>query len=724
MKRSQVRVLLVDDDEDDYLVVRGFLEEAAGKTFRLDWVQAYDDARKAIHRGRFDVCLLDYQLGEHNGLELLHEAVTHGCRIPLIMLTGHGCRDVDLKAMQTGAADYLDKHHLTGALLDRSLRYAIERKHVALALQASEERYALAVAGANDGLWDWNLVTDEVYYSPRWKAILGHQAEGLGNSPDEWFSRVHPDDLPRLRSRLEEHLSRKTPHFIVEHRLRHKDETYRWMLGRGVAIHNRRGRATRIAGSLSDITARKSAEERLRHDNLHDALTELPNRTLFIDRLSQVVKWQSRHHESAFAVLFIDIDGFKHINDSIGHLEADKCLVKLARRLESCIRPTDTVSRFGGDEFALLATDIRGDKEAEVFVERIQKEISQPMVVAEHEVATTVSIGVVLGGAPGDDTENLLRKADRAMYVAKGLGPGSHSLHDQKAYTEDAQWPGLVSELKEALAGNLLQLHYQPMVCLKSNKIVGFEGLARWSHPKTGFIAPEKFLPMAERAGLSGELTRWALREAFHQAVTWKNGHSVDSQPEVCVKVHASRLKTPAFVGEVAAAITDAAIHPSRVTLEFPEDELMAQSDASLQNLKEIAALGVQIYLDGFGMGHSSLGCLSGLPVNALKIGQSFVRRLAEDNNHSKVVRGIVALAHDLGMRVIAEGIETRSQFQMTRRELGIDWGQGLFIAPPMESQTALQLLTAHLDRGPSWEWEEEALDGQLVSPSTAHGWQ
>ncbi|HXH38490.1 MAG TPA: PAS domain-containing protein, partial [Thermoanaerobaculia bacterium] len=323
----EIRVLLVEDDEDDYVLTRDLLSDSRRTRFALEWVSSFAEAVSAIGKGQHDVYLVDYRLGEYDGLEILRAAHAAGCLRPFILLTGQGDGDVDIAAMKAGAADYLVKGQIDAQILERSIRYALEHSRTLEALRESEERYALSARGANDGLWVWDLAGDSVYYSDRWKEMLGFSEDEISVSPDEWFSRVHPDDVAMLRANIDAHRHGATPSIEHEHRMRCKGGEYRWMLSRGVAVRDAAAVATRIAGSQTDITERKVAIDRLTHDAFHDALTGLPNRALFMDRLGRQMERTRRRAGHQFAVLFLDLDRFKVVNDSLGHALGDLLLI-------------------------------------------------------------------------------------------------------------------------------------------------------------------------------------------------------------------------------------------------------------------------------------------------------------------------------------------------------------------------------------------------------------
>jgi PAS domain S-box-containing protein len=327
--QGRLRILLVDDDEDDYVLTRdllGEVEESSVGELVLDWASDYNAGLEAIARNEHDIYLVDYRLGEYDGIELLKYSQEHQCQAPMILFTGQREREIDLAAMHAGAADYLYKGSLTPVLLERSIRYALERARNLDALRESRERYMLALQGANDGLWDWNILQSKFYFSPRWKSMLGWQDHEIHSGGEEWFSRVHPADLGALRRELNAHLKGSSTHFEHEHRILHRDGQYRWTLARGLAVRNHRGQPTRMAGSLSDITARKVAEESLLYNALHDRLTELPNRTLFNDRLGYAIARTKRDLNYQFAVLFLDLDRFKLSTTAWGTWRATPCL--------------------------------------------------------------------------------------------------------------------------------------------------------------------------------------------------------------------------------------------------------------------------------------------------------------------------------------------------------------------------------------------------------------
>ncbi|HSP06734.1 MAG TPA: PAS domain S-box protein, partial [Acidobacteriota bacterium] len=496
------------------------------------------------------------------------------------------------------------------------------------ALRESEERYALAARGANDGLWDWNLKTNEVYFSARWKLMLGWEEKDVAANPEEWFRRVHPDDLERVKTGIATHLEGITPHFENEHRMQHRDGSYRWMLTRGLTVGDGSGKPYRMAGSQTDITERKLAEEQLLHDAFHDALTNLSNRALFMDRLAGAVARARRREDYLFAVLFLDVDRFKVVNDSLGHLAGDQLLVTMARRLETCLRPGDTVARLGGDEFAVLLEDISDVSDSIRVAERIQRELEQPFILGGNEVFASASVGIAPATSIYERAEDVLRDADTAMYRAKALGKARHQVFDRTMHARAVALLQLETDLRKAIEREEFRLYYQPIVEFSTGRIEGFEALIRWMHPERNIIAPSEFIPVAEENGLIIPIGRWAIREACQQLKKWQTQFPDVPPLSVSVNISGKQLSRPDLIDEIKTVLTETAIDPSTLKLEITESVIMENAEYAVEMLLQLRALNVQLNVDDFGTGYSSLSYLHRFPVNTLKIDRSFVSRI------------------------------------------------------------------------------------------------
>lgn len=557
-----------------------------------------------------------------------------------------------------------------------------ERRAAEQALRDSEARFALAVAGANDGIWDWDLVGGRVYYSPRWLAMVGARASDSRGSLEDWLERVHPADRDRVTERLQAHLSGSSPQFEDEHRLMHADGSFRWVRCRGLAVRDGEGRALRMAGSMSDITELKAL----------DPLTGLPNRGLLEDRLSVCAARVRRRRDRTLAILFVDLDRFKVVNDSLGHLVGDRLLHAVARRLEASVRPGDTVARFGGDEFLVLLDDIRTSAEALLVAERLHAALAPPFAVDERNLFITASIGVALHSRRHAGVEELLGNADLAMYHAKLQGGARTRVFDSSLRKAANQRLRVEHGLREALQRERFRLHYQPIVRLETGEIVGFEALLRWETEHDGIRLPRDFLRTAEDTGLIVPIGRWVLAEACRQMSEWHRQFPAVPPLEISVNVSARQLGQPDFAEEVRRIVRETGVDPHAVLLEITESAVVQQDEPVVSTLQELRAMGIRICVDDFGTGYSSLVYLQSLPIDILKIDQAFVQRIGGGGHNSELVSAILTMGRDLGLTVIAEGIESAEQRE-SLVALRCSLGQGYTFSTPVDATAASGLL-------------------------------
>ncbi|MBI2431383.1 MAG: EAL domain-containing protein [Candidatus Hydrogenedentes bacterium] len=569
------------------------------------------------------------------------------------------------------------------------------------ALRASEERYALAVRGANDGLWDWDLSTNEIHFSHRWKSMLGFEEHEIGNNPEEWLRRIHPDDIENVKAALDAHLKGQTGHFETEHRIRHKDESFLWVLCRGLAIRNEQGQATRMAGSQSDITPRKIIEEQLSHQALHDSLTTLPNRALFMDRLGQAMKHAKRNKDYQFAVFFLDVDRFKVINDGLGHVMGDGLLSSIAQKLGVTLRESDTISRhggtvarFGGDEFVLLVDNLRDINDATLVAQRIQEIFREPFQIEGNEIFTSVSIGIALSATMYKNQDELLRSADTAMYRAKALGKARFEVFDTDMREKAMARLQLENDLRRAIDREEFCVFYQPIVNLGTGRIEAFEALVRWNHPDRGLLSPVEFIPVAEETGMIVPIGQMVFRQACKQARTWQIKLPRERSLVISVNLSVKDFSQPGLVESVERTLIDTGLEPQFLKLEITESAIMESVDFAIKILKRIREMNVQLAIDDFGTGYSSLSYLNRFPMNTLKIDRAFVRDMDTTRESLQIVKTVVLLAQALEMTVIAEGIETDEQLRVLR-ELHCEYGQGYYFSPPLEAEAAYKLLAA-----------------------------
>lgn len=456
------------------------------------------------------------------------------------------------------------------------------------------------------------------------------------------------------------------------------------------------GRCVGRVWSFRDITERRRAEERLQHDAFHDPLTSLPNRALFLDRLGQILAKRRRYY--LFAVLFLDLDRFKVINDSLGHQAGDALLKETARKLDSCLRPGDTVARFGGDEFAILLDEIRDINDATRVAERIQSDLRLPFQCQGQDIFSTASIGIALGATGFDNPEDLLRDADIAMYRAKSLGKARHEVFDKEMHSRAVALLKLETDLRKAIDREQFCVHYQPIVSLESGNIIGFEALVRWMHPDRGLVFPSEFIPMAEETGLIVPLGRWVLQEACLQMREWQKHLGGSQQLSVSVNLSGKQFQHRDLVQQVSAILLETGVEPGRVRLEITESTLMQSAESAASMLLKLKALNIQLYIDDFGTGYSSFSYLHRFPFDTLKIDRSFVARMDTGEENTEIVRAMLTLARNLGKDVIAEGIETGKQLALLRT-LGCQAGQGFLFSQPLDPPGAEKLMHSH----PRW---------------------
>ena len=575
--------------------------------------------------------------------------------------------------------------------------------------QQSQERYRLFEAAVNDGLWDWNIAAGKIYYSPRWKSMLGFTDSEIDDSPEQWFGRIHPDDRMSVSEHQKLHFQGRSEQLCGECRMLHKDGQYRWMLYRGVAIGDDRGVKIRAVGSITDITDRKLAEDQLRFEAMHDALTGLANRLKLADRLSRCIARRKRESDFHFAVMFIDLDRFKVINDSLGHEIGDKLLVEIARRLKIFVRDGDTVARqqpdhiarIGGDEFVLVLENIRHESDVLHIAQRLHKEVSGEFHIDGHDICALLSLGVAFGNESYQTAAEILRDADTALYQAKADGKSCTRIFDPKMHERAVTRWQTETELRKAITDNQLVLHYQPVIDT-AGKTLAMEALVRWQHPTRGLLPPSEFIPIAEDTDLIIHLGRWVLLEACRQVQKWEAEIPLPEHISISVNISSNQFAQNGFAAEVARALQDGGISPQRLRLEITESMAMTDTTTAIATLTRLRSTGVAIDLDDFGTGCSSLSHLHRMPLSCLKIDKSFTRAMNSDKVGYAIVQTIIKLAHLLDVRVAAEGVETQEQLRMLKT-LGCDYFQGYFISKPLEASLAAgHLATAAFGtRGP-----------------------
>jgi len=689
MESPLSRLLIVDDSE----ITRGmFARRLTRRGYDISMAESAHGLLERVRKENIDLILLDIEMPEITGLEALKALRQYytSIQLPIIMLTVRNQSKDVIAALELGANDYLTKPIDFPIALAR-IKTQLSHKRAENALRESEERYALAARGANDGLWDWNLVANIIYFSPRWKATLGYQDHEIGSSPEEWFSRIHESDRDLVKVRIEDHQNGDVPHFESEIRMLHKDGTYRWMLSRGVIKRDENGKPLRMAGSQTDITEGKVA----------DPLTGLPNRLFFVERLLRLIEQRKRRTDALFAVLFLDLDGFKMINDRLGHIVGDKLLISVSKRLLNCLRSNDlvvradepfTVARLGGDEFAILLDYLNSADDAKAVADRLMQELNRPFEMDEKEIYTTVSIGIALSSSGYLYPEEFLRDADTAMYRAKSTGKARSEIFDADMRATITSRMQLETDLRHALDRKEFRNVYQPIVLLATGQVAGFEALLRWQHPERGLLGPNEFIPVAEETGLIRELGWWNLREACRQIGEWKNRLSGFSEFIMSVNLSVKQFQQLNLVGDIRKLLQELSIPAETLQLELTESSVMTDPHTAILMLEQIKALGICLAIDDFGTGYSSLSYLHRFPLNTVKIDRSITSTMGNGGDGIQIVKTIMPLASNLGFDVVAAGVETQEQVRLLK-ELKCKYAQGYYFSKPLTAEAAEEFL-------------------------------
>jgi diguanylate cyclase (GGDEF)-like protein/PAS domain S-box-containing protein len=690
VKENKASLLVVDDQEMNRDLLKRCLER---KGYRVEAADGGAMALDCIARQKFDLVLLDVEMPGMTGLEILtriRETQPH-LQLPVIMVTGKTDSDDIIKAFGLGANDYITKP------IDLPVATARIQTHLSLkwteeALRESEERYALAANGANDGLWDWDLTTNKVYFSSRWKSMLGFEDSEIGHHIDEWFKRVHPDDIESLREKISMHLDGKSPHFEREHRILHRDGTYRWIVSRGLAVCMDNGTPTRMAGSQRDVTA----------ERVYDPLTQLPNRLLFQDRLGCLLERAMRQTDYFCAVLFLDIDRFDMINTSFGHAVGDSLLIAISKQFDASLRSVDAVSRFsgvhtvarlGGDQFCILLDDIKNAANASLVAERLLDQLELPFKLGDQDVFVSACIGIALSN-PGDtDPDSLIRNAEAAKNWARMTGKARFELFNSTMRNQLVSRVQMETELRRALERRELHNNYQMIVSTKTGRIVGFEALVRWKHPVKGVILPSEFIPLAEETGMISDLGEQVMSNACIHMQNWQKSFGDSFSLSVSVNLSCRELIRGELIERIAKLLKSTSIDLRLLKLEVTESAIMQDVNLARNQLEQLRAMGIKVAIDDFGTGYSSLSYLMQFPVDTLKIDRSFVSKMGDGGENSEIVSTIISLAHNLGLDVVAEGVETDGQFCQLAK-LGCDLVQGYYIGKPMDPSATEELLS------------------------------
>lgn len=688
----------MDDDVTARLLMRESLEQSG-----FEVVEAEDGSKavQSFSEIRPDIVLMDVEMPNMDGFLACAtlRRLPEGADTPILMVTGHEDVESVHRAFEVGATDFLPKP-INWALLGFRVRYMLRSSRTYRALKDSEARLAKAQQMARLGHWDWYVAEGRWEFSDEVCRILGLAQGDRPANREDMVKAIHPVDRDQV-SQLFTATLQGEQKYEIEYRLLLPDQTVRVVVEKADVRHNDQGKPEHVVGTVQDVTERRQAEAKIRSLAYYDGLTGLPNRQMFSELFTQAMR-HARRSEKPLALLFLDIDNFKDVNDSLGHGAGDDLLRQVADRFSGCIRGGDllgragkessstSIFRFGGDEFILVLTNLQQEQDASLVARRIMGALSEPFPVGGQDFFATVSIGIAVYPSDGDDVKTLLRNADSAMYHAKQKGKNTFEFYTESLTQVSIERMNVEVKLRRAIEQGELKLFFQPKVETRSGLLAGAEALLRWSTSGLGSVSPARFIPVAEETGLIIPIGEWALREACRQMQAWD---AVGLPPvTVAVNVSARQLHSGDLSRVVSDLLDETGLRPQCLELELTESAIMSDVPRAKLILQKLSELGVRISIDDFGTGYSSLGQLKKFPVDALKIDQSFVRSLPEDADDSSITLAIIAMAHSLGIRVVAEGVETEAQYSFLK-EHGCDEVQGYLFSPSVSAPEFVQFL-------------------------------
>ena len=694
-KKAINRVLLVEDNPGDARLLREMFNEQDSRTTELTIVQSMGDAEKYLAEDTCDIVLLDLGLPDAQGLAAVRRAHAAAPRVPLVVLTGLDDETLATQALQEGAQDYLLKSQIetygTTRGLVRALRYAIERKILEDALFVEKERAQVTLNSIGDAVACTDMSGNLTFLNFVAEKLTGWSRQEAEGRPMAEIFRIldtanreiipNPMDIAVRRDR--------TVHLPANSILVRRDGFEIPIEDSVAPIHDREGQAAGAVIVFRDVSAARALAVQMTHSAEHDYLTGLPNRMLLNDRISQAIVLAPRHMKHV-ALLFLDLDGFKHINDSLGHPTGDKLLQSISERLIDCVRASDTVSRQGGDEFVVLLSEVEQSEDPAITARRMLEAVAQPHSIDHHDLHVTASIGVSVYPDDGLDAETLIKNADTAMYQAKENGRQGYQFFKPAMNARAVERQSIEEGLRRALERQEFELHYQPKVNLTTGAITGAEALIRWLHPTRGLVSPMDFIPVAEDCGLILSIGAWVLREACKQAQAWKDVGLPTMT--MAVNVSAMEFRDKNFLAGLVATLAETGFDPRFLELELTESVLMKHATSTAIILRTLRERGIRVAVDDFGTGYSSLSYLQKFPIDAVKIDQSFVRQISTAGDDTTIVKAVIGMARGLKLRVIAEGVETAEEAAFLRA-YRCEEAQGYFFSRPVPPQQFAILL-------------------------------
>ncbi len=702
MNENALTVLLISDDAADVRLIRKALAESTDNEWRLERVTRLSDGVNRLRKEGIAAVLLDLFLPDSRGIKTFEALFEAAPMVPILLLASQENEEIAWQATRRGAQDHLLKDHLDAYWLPRILRSVIERKAGDEALFMEKERAQVTLNSIGDAVLSTDIAGNVTYLNLVAERMTGWSCEeAIGRRLAEVFQIIdgatrEPAPNPMARAVQENQTVGLTANCILIRR----DGSESAIEDSAAPIHDRAGRVTGAVIVFHDVSAARAITQKMSHLAQHDFLTDLPNRMLLSDRIANAIALARRHGKQR-AVLFLDLDGFKHINDSLGHPIGDKLLQSVAQRLVACVRGSDTVSRQGGDEFVILLSEIEHAEDAVRSAEKMLLALAAPHSIAEKELHITASIGISVYPDDGRDAETLIRCADTAMYHAKDKGRNNFQFFTKDMNVRAVERQFLEGSLRRALERREFVLHYQPKINLETGAITGVEALIRWRHPERGLIPPALFVPIAEDCGLIVPIGRWVLHEACRQVQTWIDAGLPPLS--VAVNISAREFQSKDFLEGVRATLKETRLNPRHLELELTESVLMQDAASTAPALIALKAIGVRLAIDDFGTGYSSLSYLRQFPIDTLKIDQSFVREITAGSHDDTIVSAVISMGKTLKQRVVAEGVETGEQLAFLQRQ-HCGEGQGYHFSRPVSAEEFVTLLKTRKEFIPQFQ--------------------
>lgn len=701
--REQLKMLIVSGTEDTTKLI---LRELKKSGYDISWKKSssIETLSYFLCNEEWDIIISESTTQDiHDIYDILDIKNELQIKTPLILICDNISNEDLLQILKDGCNNCIFKNNLssiTSIVMDELYEYRISiekqqesdrirKKHDTLLFHM--QRYKLAVEGSNDGIWDWDIANDTAFISYKWKEMLNIESCEFENFSNTWLELTHPDDLNMYDETLNNYFEKKTPYFICEYRLKTKDNDYIWVSTRGKAIRESNGNIIKMAGSHTNITDKKLAEEKINHLAYYDSVTDLANRTHFEEKLNRCID-ETRLYKGMFGLIYLDLDNFKNVNDTLGHAFGDILLKHVAELIKKHVGKDDIVARLSGDEFAIITPRLYALDKINFLAEKIKDEFQNPFLLSDHEVYVTVSMGIAIYPTDGEDQQTLLKNADTAMYCAKENGKNSYEFFLHEMNKRVMEKLILQNDLRRAVKNNEFRVFYQPQVNMKTKEIIGFEALVRWFHPTKGMISPLKFIPEAEEMGIITDIGEFVLRTACTHNKRWQD---LGFSPKyMAVNLSARQFQQKNLLKVIEDVLAETKLEAKYLELEITESICMNDLQFTIELINNFKELGVTIALDDFGTGYSSLNYLKKLPIHILKMDKSFIDNITNDAIELSIAKAITTLAHTMNLSIVAEGVEDEEQLRVLR-DLNCDKGQGYLFSKPLPAEEIEKLLNS-----------------------------